>query len=462
VTRVGASQNYQVTTNPTYNPLFDRPPFAQTFSLNSNGEKFSVIVNHFKSKSCGVASGADADLGQGCWNAKRTVQAQNLLNFINDIKTSAADNDVLVIGDLNAYGKEDPINTLVAGGLTSEIARLIAVAYSFVFDGAAGYLDHALTTSSLSAQITGVTEWHNNADEPSVIDYNVEFKNTPCCTSTCLSPDLYTPAPYRAADHDPVIIGMQLGGNLTPANFVGSSKTVNATNVVAGSYLTYTLTITNSGQTAATFNITDTLNANLQYISSTPLMTQSGQQLTASGSIAGKQQKTNVITVKVSAAFVGQINTSFSLTGDNTTRNPAAPAVTVTAAPTAANFSTSSKVVNTTTAVAGDKITYTLTVVNSGQTAATYNLTDTLNVNLTFVSASPTMNQSGQTVSASGSLAGGASVVYTVVVQVNAAFAGSITNTAQVSGDGTTRSLTASAVTVTLAQKKIFLPLIIR
>ncbi|MBA3470608.1 MAG: ExeM/NucH family extracellular endonuclease [Herpetosiphonaceae bacterium] len=453
VTRVGASQNYQVPNHPTYGDLFDRPPFAQTFSLDSNGEKFSVVVNHFKSKGCGTSGVVDTDQGdgQGCWNAKRTVQAQNLLNFINQIKASAADDDVLVIGDLNAYGKEDPITTLTSAGMVNEIERFLGTtAYSYVFDGAAGYLDHALTTSALSSQVAGMTEWHINADEPSVIDYNTEFKPQ----------DLYTPTPYRSSDHDPVVIGLQLGGGLTPANFSGSSKTVNTTTVVAGSYLTYTLTISNSGQTIATFNITDTLNTNLQYIGSTPSMTQTGQQLTASGSIAGNQQKTYVITVRVNAAFAGPLNNSFSLSGDGTTRTFDAPVVTVTAAPTAANLSASTKTVNATAVTTGDQITYTLTVINSGQVATTYNLTDTLNASLTFVSASPPMNVSGQTVSASGIVAGGTSVVYTLVVEVNAGFSGTITNVAQVSGDGVTRQLTAPVVTVSL--RKLFLPLILR
>ncbi len=166
VTPVGAAMNYQFT-DPTYGSLYDRAPLAQTFQLNSNGEKVTVIVNHFKSKSCGTASGADADLGQGCWNAKRVRQAQELLPFITQMTNSAGDPDVLVIGDLNAYGAEDPINTLVAGGLRNEIARFVADPYSFVFDGQSGYLDHALATGSLNGQVSGVTEWHINADEPS-------------------------------------------------------------------------------------------------------------------------------------------------------------------------------------------------------------------------------------------------------------------------------------------------------
>ena len=84
--------------------------------------------------------------------------------------------------------------------LTNNIARYIATPYSYTFDGESGYIDHALTSASLTDQITRVTEWHINADEPSVIDYNTEFKPQ----------DLYSATPYRASDHDPVVVGLQL------------------------------------------------------------------------------------------------------------------------------------------------------------------------------------------------------------------------------------------------------------
>ncbi|MCV4803348.1 hypothetical protein OFC41_32490, partial [Escherichia coli] len=71
---------------------------------------------------------------------------------------------------------------------------------SYVFDGEAGYLDHALATASLSAQITGAAHWRINADEPSVIDYNTEFKPQ----------DLYAPNAFRSSDHDPVLVGLSL------------------------------------------------------------------------------------------------------------------------------------------------------------------------------------------------------------------------------------------------------------
>ena len=186
------------------NAIHNRPPMAQTFRLISNNEKMSVIVNHFKSKSCSSAAGADLDQGdgQGCYNDRRVQQAQALLSFIEAVKTVANDPDVLVIGDLNAYGQEDPVFTLVAGGLVNQPLRFSATPYSYVFDGEAGTLDHGLATASLSARVLSAAHWHINADEPSVIDYNTEFKPQ----------DLYAANPYRASDHDPVVLGIDLQG----------------------------------------------------------------------------------------------------------------------------------------------------------------------------------------------------------------------------------------------------------
>lgn len=191
-------------------PIHNRPPLTQTFAA-ANGEKFSVVVNHFKSKGSCPADGndpnADQGDGQGCWNALRVQQAQELLGFIATRQAAVGDNDMIVIGDLNAYGKEDPVLALSNGGLIDQIARYDSFGYSYVFDGEAGYIDHALASTALDGQITGTEHWHINADEPSVIDYNTEFKKPAC--ATC-SPDLYTPTPYRASDHDPVVIGLKL------------------------------------------------------------------------------------------------------------------------------------------------------------------------------------------------------------------------------------------------------------
>jgi uncharacterized protein len=111
------------------------------------------------------------------------------------------DPDVLVLGDLNSYAREDPITTLRKNGLTNLLLFVPpAQRYTFVFNGESGTLDYALTTPSLTWQTRGVTIWHINADEPGVIDNNLEFKPD----------DRYEATPFRSSDHDPVIIGLEL------------------------------------------------------------------------------------------------------------------------------------------------------------------------------------------------------------------------------------------------------------
>ena len=188
-----------------HDSVFKRPPFAQIFE--ARGERFTVVVNHLKSKSCRGAAGEqdDAGDGQGCWNPLRVAQARRLLEFVAVLQAESDDADVLVIGDLNAYGAEDPIRALAAGGLTDQIAAHVPAAerYSFVYSGEAGYLDHALTTPSLDGRVAGVAIWHINADEPTVLDYRLRPGGTEPGPS-----DLYRPDPYRSSDHDPVLIGL--------------------------------------------------------------------------------------------------------------------------------------------------------------------------------------------------------------------------------------------------------------
>jgi predicted extracellular nuclease len=188
----------------------NRPPMAQTFKVNANGAKFSLVVNHLKSKgSCGGAGAGDTDIGdgQGCWNATRVQQAKRLFTyFIPAVVAAAGDPDVLAVGDFNSYGHEDPIAYLTDNGMVNELERFVrpnGMPYSYVFDGQSGYLDHALASSALSPQVAGATEWHNNADEPDAIDYNLGDT----------ADDPYVNNPFRASDHDPVVVSL----NLAPA-----------------------------------------------------------------------------------------------------------------------------------------------------------------------------------------------------------------------------------------------------
>ena len=191
----------------------NRPTLAQTFSA-ANGEKFTLVVNHLKSKgSCPSGIGPDADNGdgQGCWNATRLQQAQQLRTFVAQLQSNAGVNDVLLVGDFNAYGQEDPIFDLTSNGYVDQAGRYSPLAYSYVFDGTAGRLDHAITTATMSPKIVGTQHWHINADEQLSYDYNQEFRAPlTTCGGLCPPDPINVNDPFRSSDHDPVLVGMDL------------------------------------------------------------------------------------------------------------------------------------------------------------------------------------------------------------------------------------------------------------
>ncbi|GAA2600123.1 ExeM/NucH family extracellular endonuclease [Actinomadura fulvescens] len=180
-------------------PVFERPPLVQTFQRASGGgAAFTMIINHFKSKGCGGATGPDRDQGDGqsCYNARRVTQAKAIAEL------AKGENNPLVLGDLNAYSAEDPIRTLTATGLVGLTERHVKAAqrYSYVFDGQSGELDHALAGKGLARRVSDATIWHINSDEPTILDYNTEYN----------PPALYQPDAFRSSDHDPLLIGLRL------------------------------------------------------------------------------------------------------------------------------------------------------------------------------------------------------------------------------------------------------------
>ncbi|MBV6248034.1 DNA degradation protein EddB, partial [Pseudomonas aeruginosa] len=106
--------------------------------------------------------------GQGNCNLTRARAAQALVDWLAGDPTGAKEPDRLIIGDLNSYAKEDPVNVIRGAGYTDLVARQAGAGkgYSYVFSGQSGYLDHALANASLARQVRGAVEWHINADEP--------------------------------------------------------------------------------------------------------------------------------------------------------------------------------------------------------------------------------------------------------------------------------------------------------
>ncbi|HWU51968.1 MAG TPA: ExeM/NucH family extracellular endonuclease, partial [Tahibacter sp.] len=260
-------------------PVHDHPPTAQTFDVvdatnSAFGQRFTVIVNHLRGRNCSGASGADLDGndGQSCFSATRTAQTTRLLSWINSsVVPAAGDPDVVLLGNFNAYTGENSMGVLRNGNYSDPQILRGPDAYSYVSGGLSGHLNHTLLTTSLLPQFVGTAAWHINADEASLLDYNDEIADTGE-TATEEKPDgsalvpprvVFQPAsPYRASDHDPVLVGL----------FAISDLNVTVTDspdpVVAGANLTYTITVGNAGPdpaAAATWNFI--LPAGLSFVS---------------------------------------------------------------------------------------------------------------------------------------------------------------------------------------------------
>ncbi len=208
VSPVGETAVLDASVDPRFDDTRNRPMLTQTFDTATGAaERFTVSVNHLKSKGSACSGDPDTGDGQGNCNGTRTAAAEAIVDYLAGDPTGSGDLDHLVIGDLNAYDHEDPVRALEAGGFADQVKRFGGErAYGYVFDGRAGYLDHALANASLAGQVTGTAEWHINADEPDILDYDTSFK--PDAVDAIHAPDA-----YRSSDHDPVLVGLDLAGS---------------------------------------------------------------------------------------------------------------------------------------------------------------------------------------------------------------------------------------------------------
>lgn len=180
--------------------IHDRPPVAGTFRDVRDGSVLTVVVVHYKSKG-GCPPAGDIDEGFGCWNLRRSAQADATLEFAERIGTATGDRDVLVVGDLNSYRVEPPVQLFERAGFVNLDEMLPErERYTYVYFGESGTLDYALASPTLREQVAGMANWHINADEPPVTSYDLTYNPA----------QIYRPYPFRSSDHDPVIVGLDL------------------------------------------------------------------------------------------------------------------------------------------------------------------------------------------------------------------------------------------------------------
>jgi uncharacterized repeat protein (TIGR01451 family) len=236
-------------------------------------------------------------------------------------------------------------------------------------------------------------------------------------------------------------------------------KTASANPVIAGNALTYTLAATNNGPSNATgVTITDTLPAGVTYTSATSSLgtvTQAGGTVTVNvGALASGAGETATILVMVGPSTRGSITNTAVIAGNEPETTLANNTSTVT---TQVNAQADLAIVKSALpfpAVPGSALTYTLTASDLGPSSATgVTMSDTLPADVTYALATTnqgTVSQAGGTVTVNvGSLAVGGTATATILVTIDPATRGSITNTAVVSGNEPDPNLANNTATVT-------------
>ncbi|MEO7263038.1 MAG: ExeM/NucH family extracellular endonuclease [Jatrophihabitantaceae bacterium] len=214
VNRVGAAR--ALGTASSAGGAFDnaREPVAQVFSPKAGGEKFLFVVNHFKSKgSAGPWPGdADSGDGQGASNESRVRQATALRDWIPTVLPATGAKAVVLAGDFNSYGKEDPLDVLSAAGYTDVEQNFAHGEYSYSFSGLSGSLDHILVNANALARSTGADIWNINSGESLALEYSRwNYHGT----------DFHSPDAYRSSDHDPVVVGLLAGSTTETVQILG-------------------------------------------------------------------------------------------------------------------------------------------------------------------------------------------------------------------------------------------------
>lgn len=227
---VGGFAILDETVDPRFDTSRQRPSIAQTFSDSNNG-RVTVVVNHLRAKgSCPNDSGPNDDSGDGqaCWNLWRTLSMEAMVDWLNTDPTNSGDGDFLLVGDFNSYGQEDPMQVLYNAGYTNLEFQFNGGnpdVYSFTIFGQAGSLDHGIANPSTLAQVVDSRTWHINSDEYRGFDYNEEDLPGSGGINLPKPANFYNVDPYRTADHDPLLISLNLTSEAS-CGFTGATSNV--------------------------------------------------------------------------------------------------------------------------------------------------------------------------------------------------------------------------------------------
>ena len=179
-----------------------RQPQAQLFRQLPRGGNILIVINHLKSKGSCPDSGHDADQkdGQGCWNPMRKASAEKMTAWAKEVAALSGTDNILILGDMNAYRNEDPIEAIRKAGFTELIEEQPGEQkpgnkkqqrhHSFVYYGQHGTLDYAFSSPALLGKVQRAFIWNVNTNFPAHMEL---------------------PRPWlRFSDHDPVVVDLSL------------------------------------------------------------------------------------------------------------------------------------------------------------------------------------------------------------------------------------------------------------
>ena len=185
--------------------LNDRPPLVLDADYVGNGAPFHFIAIAIHQRSLSGIDGSDG----GRVRQKRLEQSVELATAIQQMQTADPALRIIALGDFNAFeftdgyvdtigivkGDLDPLGAMLAPAqdyvepnLKDRVLDVPASdRYSFVFDGSAQVLDHALTSAAWDKYFRAVQFSRGNSDMP------VAFELDPT-------------TPMRMSDHDGIVV----------------------------------------------------------------------------------------------------------------------------------------------------------------------------------------------------------------------------------------------------------------
>lgn len=311
-------------------PLFARPPIVVTATVTLDGDSMEVVVigNHLKSQLGGDPS--------DYW---RLDQAEFLADLVDHL-TAIGSRHIVLTGDLNDFADSDPLQALFASGNLTNTWPLTPAdnQFSYIFHGVAQTLDYVLVSPDLWPGITAFGPLRINVDYP-FLPYSDD-------------PNVV----WRVSDHD--LVATTFRKPPQPVLSIAKSVALAETPAEPGDVVTYTVVVHNSGAGAALdVLVVDTLPDEVE-----------GDDLMITVDIAaGASYTATLVGVVADDAPLGAtiVNTaSYTYNGET----EMAEASFETGAPTLSI--TKSVVTADDTPQAGETITYTIIVHNSGTAAA--------------------------------------------------------------------------------------------